>query len=106
MRISPARTSAFDILIKIETEHLYSSALLAKHEPELSAVDRGLCHELVLGVLRRKLLLDRYIDIFTSGKKLDIEIRVALQLGIFQLYYLDRVPDHAAVNESVGLTQR
>ena len=106
MKISPARTAAFDVLLKIEREHAYSSTLLAEFEEDLSDVDRGLCHEIVLGVLRKKLVLDRYIDFLTKQKKLDVEIRVALQIGLFQIYYLDRVPDHAIVNESVGLAAR
>lgn len=106
MKISPARSAAYDILFKIETERAYSSALLAKYEPELSPVDRGLCHEIVLGVLRRKLLIDRYIDIFANDRKLDIEIRTILRMGVFQLFCLDRVPGYAAVNESVAMAQR
>ena len=98
--------AAYEILLKIDIEHAYSSALLANYETDLEPVDRGLCHEIVLGVLRRKLTLDRYIDIFTNGRKLDIEIRNILRIGLFQLYFLDRIPNHAAVNESVGLSQR
>ena len=103
MKLSPARIAAYEVLLKIETERAYSSALLARYESQLDPVDRGLCHEIVLGLLRKKLLLDRYIDVFARGKKLDIEIRLILQIGLFQLYYLDRIPDHASVNESVEL---
>jgi 16S rRNA (cytosine967-C5)-methyltransferase len=106
MKLSPARTAAYDVLLRIETEHAYSSTLLADHEKNLIPADRGLCHEIVLGVLRRQLLFDRYIDIFTRERKLDIEIRIILRIGVFQIYYLDRVPDHAVVNESVGLVAR
>jgi 16S rRNA (cytosine967-C5)-methyltransferase len=106
MKLSPARTAAYDILLKIETEHAYSSTLLANHEKKLIPVDRGLCHEIVLGVLRRQMLLDRYIEVYTGERKLDIEIRIILRIGLFQVYYLDRVPDHAVVNEGVGLARR
>ena len=105
MKLSPARIAAFDILLRVERDRQFTSTLLPEYESELSAVDRGLCHELVLGVLRRQLLLDRYIDLLTS-RKLDLEVRVALRLGLFQLYFLERVPAHAAVNESVGLALR
>ncbi|MBV9215846.1 MAG: methyltransferase domain-containing protein, partial [Acidobacteria bacterium] len=50
-------------------------------------------------------LLDAYLDQFSNGKKLDIEVRVALRLGLYQLLYLDRIPPHAAVNESIRLVQ-
>jgi 16S rRNA (cytosine967-C5)-methyltransferase len=106
MKLSQARTAAYDILLKIETEHAYSSTLLANHEKKLIPVDRGLCHEIVLGILRRHMLLDSYIEVFTGERKLDIEIRIILRIGLFQIYYLDRVPDHAVVNESVGLARR
>ena len=105
MKLSPARKAAYEILLKIEAEHAYSSALLASYETKLNPADRGLCHEIVLGVLRRQLLLDRYIEIFTKHRKLDIEVIVILRTGLFQLYNLDRVPAYAVVNESVGLTQ-
>src|SRR4051794_18063007 len=106
MKASPARTAAFDVLLKIENEHAFSAALLPAYEERLAPVDRALCHQLVLGTLRRQLLLDRYIDLLTNKKTLDIEVRVALRLGLFQLYYLERIPNHAIVNESVELTQR
>ncbi|MFT3745485.1 MAG: 16S rRNA (cytosine(967)-C(5))-methyltransferase RsmB [Pyrinomonadaceae bacterium] len=106
MKISPARTAAFDILFRIETERAYSSILLPLYEGELSLADRGLCHETVLGTLRKQLFLDRSIDQLTAGKKIDPQIRIALRIGIYQLKYLDRVPDHAAINESVNLVHR
>ena len=49
--VSPARLAAFDILRKVE-DGAFSSVLLATEERELKQVDRALCHELVMGVLR------------------------------------------------------
>lgn len=106
MKISPARTSAFDVLKRIETERAYSSVLLPEYEIDLSEKDRSLCHQLVMGVLRRQLYLDQLIDHFSNGKKLDLAVRIALRLGLYQLKYLDRIPAHSAVNESVNLVQR
>jgi 16S rRNA (cytosine967-C5)-methyltransferase len=106
MKISPARIAAYDILFKIERERAYSSDQLAKAETKLGPQDRALCHEIVLGVLRRQLLLDRYIDLLSKKPRLDIEVRIILRAGLFQLYFLDRVPDHANVNDSVALVQR
>ena len=106
MGISPARTAAFDVLQAIETKRAFSSIVLPPFEERLSPPDRGLCHEAVLGVLRRQMLLDRVIDELTAGRKLDVEVRIALRLGVFQLLYLDRVPPHAAVNDSVSLVVR
>ena len=106
MKISPARTAAFDILLRIETEKAFTSVLLPQYEDKLSPADRALCHELVLGTLRRQIWLDRVIDALTGGKKLDIEVRIALRLGIYQLNFLDKVPPYSAINESVNLVQR
>ncbi len=106
MKISPARTAAFDALLSIETERAFSSDALARNEQGLSVIDSGLCHEIVLGVLRRQIYLDQVTDVFTNGKTLDAEVHVALRIGLYQLLFLDKVPDHAAINESVMLVQR
>lgn len=105
MKISPARKAAFQVLLRIEKESAYSSVLLPQAEAELGDLDRGLCHELVLGSLRREIYLDRLIDTLATGRKLDIEVRIALRLAIYQIYFLDKIPDHAAISESVDLVQ-
>jgi 16S rRNA (cytosine967-C5)-methyltransferase len=105
MKISPARKAAFQVLLRIEKESAYSSVLLPQAEAELADLDRGLCHELVLGSLRRQIYLDRLIDTLTTGRKLDIEVRIALRLAMYQIYFLDKIPDHAAISESVDLVQ-
>jgi 16S rRNA (cytosine967-C5)-methyltransferase len=106
MKVSPARTSAFDVLLKIETEKSFSSILLPQYESQLSDVNRTLCHELTLGVLRRQIYLDRVIGKFAGAKKLDEAVRIALRLGLYQLLFLDRVPAYSAINESVELVGR
>jgi len=67
--------------------------------------DRALCHELVLGVLRRRLWLDRSIEHFAKRaiESLDLPVRLGLELGLYQLRFLSRIPPSAAVNESVNL---
>src|SRR5215813_3273017 len=106
MKISPARAAAFDCLLRIEKDNAFSSVLLPQYEEELSTKDKALCHEIVLGVLRRQIYLDRLIDHFAVKPKMDLEVRLALRLGIFQLLYLDKVPGYSAINESVNLVQR
>src|SRR5262245_25770985 len=63
---------------------------------------------MVLGSLRVRAQLDFLIEHFAGRKqpKLDLEVRAALRMGIFQLRYLDRIPPHAAVTESVELVKR
>jgi 16S rRNA (cytosine967-C5)-methyltransferase len=104
--ISPARLAAFKILQQIEGGG-YSSVLLAAEEPRLQAVDRALCHELVLGVLRWQLLLDRIVEHFSKRRveSLDPPVRIALRLGLYQVRFLTRIPASAAVNESVNLVR-
>jgi 16S rRNA (cytosine967-C5)-methyltransferase len=104
--ISPARLAAFKILQQVEGGG-YSSVLLAAEEPRLQAVDRALCHELVLGVLRWRLLLDKIVEHFSKRRveSLDLPVRIALRLGLYQLRFLTRIPASAAVNESVNLVR-
>lgn len=106
MKISPARTAAFDVLLGIEKERAFSSVLLPAFEEPLSPQDRGLCHQLVLGTLRNQIYLDRLIAVLSKGRRIDIEVRIALRLAIYQLKFLDRIPAHSAVNESVNLVHR
>ena len=106
MKISPARTAAFDVLLRIETDNAFSSILLPKYEETLSEKDRSLCHELVLGVLRRQIYLDRLIDQFAAKPKFDPEVRIALRIGAYQLLFLEKIPAYSAINESVNLVQR
>lgn len=105
-QISPARRAAFEILREVEAG-AFSSILLAAEEPKLKPVDRALTHELVLGVLRWQLWLDKLIEHFTkrSIESLDLPVRLSLRLGLYQLRFLTRVPASAAVNESVNLVR-
>jgi 16S rRNA (cytosine967-C5)-methyltransferase len=105
-QISPARLAAFRILQQVENG-AFSSVLLAAEEPLLQPVDRALCHELVLGVLRWQLLLDRIATHFSKRQveSLDAAVRIALRLGLYQIRFLTRIPASAAVNESVSLVR-
>jgi len=107
MTISPARRAAFDILQRVAEESAYSSVLLSRANNNLDARDRGLGHELVLGVLRRQLWLDRAIEHFAHRKinSLDLPVVIALRLGLYQIRFLSRVPASAAINESVNLVK-
>ena len=106
MKISPARIAAFEILGQIESDRAFSSVLLPAYEEKLEAKDRGLCHELVLGTLRRQIFLDKTIEEFAGRKKLDTPVRIALRLGIYQILFLDKIPAYSAINESVNLVTR
>ena len=105
-KIAAARLLAFDILRKVEAGG-YASDLLLTQTAALDSRDAGLAAEIVFGVLRYRAQLD-YLITHYAGKprKLDLEVRIALRMGIYQLRYLERVPAHAAVKESVELVKR
>lgn len=103
-KVSPARLSAFEILKRVE-DGSYSTVLLANENNNLKTEDRALCHELVLGVLRRQIFLDALIEHYASRKteKIDLAVLIALRIALYQIRFLSRIPESAAVNESVNL---
>ena len=107
MPLSPARRAAFDILRRVEGEGAYASSLLAVADERLRGDDRALCYELVLGVLRRQAWLDGVLEHFGNRRMeaVDLPVRLALRLALYQLRFLSRIPPSAAVNESVNLVR-
>jgi 16S rRNA (cytosine967-C5)-methyltransferase len=86
----------------------YAGDLMAARAAHLDSRDAGLASEIVFGVLRFQSQLDYLIELY-SGKpsaRLDAPVRLALRMAIYQLRYLDRIPAHAAVSESVELIKR
>ena len=71
----------------------------------LSEADRHLFTALVYGVIERQVTLDFLLDQFSDRPTdaLDEQLRLALRMGLYQLIYMDRIPDHAAVGETVAL---
>jgi 16S rRNA (cytosine967-C5)-methyltransferase len=109
MPVSRARAAAFDILLRVEREDAYGSELLHSGSyNQLSTADHGLATELVMGVLRWRSWLDARIAEQSSQSlaKLDTEVLVALRLAAYQLGFLERVPQRAAVYEGVELVKR
>ncbi len=108
-QVSAARREAFRILLSVERGQAHSDVLLrGKTVSALSAADRNLATTLVLGVLRWQIFLDRTFRplLKRPNAKLDLEILIALRLGAFQLLFLDRIPAHAAIAESVELAKQ
>ncbi len=101
--MSPAREIAFRVLQKV-AKGGYATDLLRREKAD--ARDIALAESIVLGCLRFQAQLD-FLIAFFSGKsgKLDEEVRIALRMGVFQLRYLDRIPAHAAVADSVELVK-
>lgn len=109
MPISPARVAAYEILLRVEQQNSYASELLhSTRYQTLSGLDHGLATEVVLGVLRWRSLLDSEIAQVSSTllPKLDREVLTSLRMAVYQLLFLERVPGHAAVDDSVDLVKR
>jgi len=86
------------------TENLLETALAAAR---LSPADRGLCHELVGGVVRWQATLDCLIARKTApGREQRPALQNLLRLGLYQIFWLDRIPPHAAVHETVEQAKR
>jgi 16S rRNA (cytosine967-C5)-methyltransferase len=83
-------------------ESLLDSELASSH---FSPADRGLTQELAFGAVRWQATLDWLIARKTAGRAQKPLLQILLRLGLYQLFWLDRVPDHAAVNESVQLAR-
>jgi 16S rRNA (cytosine967-C5)-methyltransferase len=106
--VSPARKAAFEILMLVAAGKGNSDDLLySSHSSQLSAEDRNLATALVLGSLRWQISLDAQIQplLQRPDQRLAEPVAIALRLGAFQLLHLDRIPPHAALNESVELTR-
>lgn len=107
--MSSARFTAVKLLDRTFNKSGFSNIVLdsALKGTELSVQDKKFCTALYYGVLERKITLDYIISKYCrSTGKLDSTILNILRLGIYQLEYMESVPDSAAVNESVKLVRK
>ena len=108
--MSDPRKIAYDVLVRCSSAEQYSNIALdtAIKRSDLTPPDRGLLTTLVYGVIERQITLDAIIDSLADRKGGDIspDVRTLLRIGLYQLAYLDRVPDHAAVNETVDMAPK
>ncbi len=100
----PQRKLVFRLLEQVRTRQSYSNLILnhALRQPDFSG-SAGFVSALFYGVLERQITLDAVLAPYLKGKKLDPPVRTILQMGLYQILFLDSVPDAAAVNESVQL---
>jgi 16S rRNA (cytosine967-C5)-methyltransferase len=96
------------VLQRREARADYVENLLAAEleRAPLKPADRALAQELAYGAVRWRATLDWLIARKTDGRTQKAALQILLRLGLYQLFWLDRVPDHAAVNESVELAKR
>ncbi len=105
---SSSRYLAVAVLEEIETKEAYSNLLLRKviDDRDLPKEEVNLLTELVYGVLQRKMTLDYQLEPFIKKqKKLENWVKQLLRISLYQMNYLDRVPDHAIVNEAANIAR-
>lgn len=100
--MSPARRAAFRVLRRTLEQGAYADRALEGEGRGLDTRDRAFAQQLVFGTVQRRNTLDHVIAAFVEREPPAVA-RAALQLGLFQLLFLDGVADHAAVGESVEL---
>ncbi|WP_080846495.1 16S rRNA (cytosine(967)-C(5))-methyltransferase RsmB [Cytobacillus gottheilii] len=103
------RETALELLTAIEKNQSYSNLLLnnAINKNELNAKDAALLTEITYGTLQRQMTLDYFLHPFIkNSKKLEGWVIQLLRLTVYQLVYLDKIPDHAALNEAVELAKK
>lgn len=101
------RREAYLILTEYEKEGTYLNLLL-KNKLLGTGSNNAFVTELVYGVVRYKRFLDYKIEKYSSIKikKISLGVLVILRMGLYQLYFMDRVPDFALINESVKLCEK
>ena len=106
-RVSPARRAAHAALLRAASSrsHLDLTLAAVPELRDLDSRDAGLALELAAGTLKRRGTLDAVLERCSAHplKKVSPTALAALRMGAYQLLYLDRIPAHAAVDESVAL---
>lgn len=104
-----SREVALNIVNRVLNEGAYSNIVLSKelNASDLSDKDKALVTELVYGTLRRKNTLDTIISNFVKDiSVMDNEVLNILRIAIYQMHFLDKVPEFAACNEAVELAKK
>jgi 16S rRNA (cytosine967-C5)-methyltransferase len=105
-----SRTLAYQILLHLEQKASYPDRLIRtalERHSRLEERDRALLTELVYGVVRWQGRLDWHIDELSTTRpgKIAPAVRILLRLALYQILFLDRIPDHAAVNDAVDIAK-
>ena len=107
-KVETARNLALAVLEDVFVNQAYSNISLNKHlkGSQLSVADKGLVTEIVYGTVARKLTLEWYLSHFIQDRdQLDNWLYTLLLMSIYQLRFLDKIPDHAVVNEAVEIAK-
>ncbi|EJE98173.1 16S rRNA (cytosine(967)-C(5))-methyltransferase RsmB [Liquorilactobacillus mali] len=101
------RLMAVEILTKIAKNGAYSNLALNQvlKKDQMSRVDANLLTIIVYGVLQNLLLLEFWLEPFVKGKKMDDWVKQLLLMSLYQLKFLDKVPNHAVLNEAIKIAK-
>ncbi|GAE29194.1 ribosomal RNA small subunit methyltransferase B [Halalkalibacter hemicellulosilyticusJCM 9152] len=104
------REVALDALLQVEENQAYSHLLLNQKvkENHFSKQDVGLMTEMIYGTIQRKNTLDYYLTPYVKHGFESIEqwVHVLLRLSVYQMVFLDRVPDRAVIHEAVTIASK
>ena len=103
------RELALDLIYSVEKNQSYSNLLLNNviNKNHLSSADSRLLTEITYGTIQRKLTLDYFLQPFVKNSaKLEDWVIILLRLSLYQMYYLDKIPDHATIFEAVEIAKR
>ena len=105
--IDLTRKTAYEILLKIDTEGAYANTEILSREKESKDIDGAFLRRLVYGVMEQKLYLDYVLDKLISRgvKSVDKKTLPLLRMGIYQIMFMDGVPEYAAIDSSVELAK-
>ncbi|EIA20433.1 16S rRNA (cytosine(967)-C(5))-methyltransferase RsmB [Listeria fleischmannii] len=101
------REIALELILKVEKQGSYSHLLIndALKKQDLNAADRGLLTELVYGTIQRKITLDFYLEPFLKKEPEDW-VQNLLRLSVYQLAFLDKIPEHAILHEAGEIARK
>ncbi|MCL7746415.1 16S rRNA (cytosine(967)-C(5))-methyltransferase RsmB [Halalkalibacter alkaliphilus] len=106
----PVREVALEILLQIEKNQAYSNLLLNQtvNRTKLDPRDVGLLTEIVYGTIQRRDTLDYYLQSFVKKGVPSLQdwVKVLLRLSVYQIAYLDRVPERAVIHEAVAIAKK
>ena len=108
MKIDIDREAAYKALLAIERDGSYSNLELSKLLASDELSNKGFIREIVYGVIENKIYLDYILDKFIKkgAAKTKLQALIILRMGIYQILFMNSVPNYAAVNESVALSRR
>lgn len=108
IKISPSRVSAYKVLNAVLMTGAYSNIALTKHLASIKIeADRRLCTNIVHGVIKKINKLEYILSTLsnTPVNELDDRVKISLYIGLYQIIYLDKIPEYALVNDSVNLVK-